>query len=66
MAFMQAAFEQEGTRRGKAGFTVRNLTLGHLQQVFTCVYTLTLDSILVVVIMVIGHCSYGSCNFEQK
>lgn len=32
MGFMQAAFEQEGTRKGKAGFTVRNLVLGHLQQ----------------------------------
>ena len=32
MDFMQAAFEQEGTRRDEISYTVRNLILGHLQQ----------------------------------
>ena len=32
MRFMQALFEQEGSRRGQPTFTVRHLVLGHLQQ----------------------------------
>jgi 6-phosphofructokinase 1 len=32
MPFMQAVFEQEGTRRNEVSYTVRNSVLGHLQQ----------------------------------
>eukprot|EP00039_Didymoeca_costata_P011403 m.159955 g.159955 ORF g.159955 m.159955 type:complete len:910 (+) comp15161_c0_seq6:1426-4155(+) len=32
MAFMQKLYEQEGVRRNKIPFSVRNITLGHLQQ----------------------------------